>query len=142
MAPAALEPTTPYIHTYIHTYLRIYAHMYVCKYIVCMHVCMYVCMYVCIYLCTHVCIHLCMYICKYVCVYVYKFVYVRMYICANVLYYPGARGGSLATSCTPHLTICLHSCTFVWSSYNIGTEGCVTECSVCAVCKETTAGVR
>jgi len=28
------------------------------------------------------------------------------------LLYPGARGGSLATSYTPHLTMCMHSCTF------------------------------
>jgi len=26
--------------------------------------------------------------------------------------YPGARGGSLASSCTPHLTMSMHSCTF------------------------------
>jgi len=30
----------------------------------------------------------------------------------SVMWYPGARGGSLATHCAPHLTICRHSCTF------------------------------
>jgi len=41
----------------------------------------------------------------------------------NTMYYPGTRGGSLATICTPNLTICRHFFTFVWSSYNIGNRG-------------------
>jgi len=42
-----------------------------------------------------------------------------------MLYYPAVRGGSLATRCTPHLSICRHSYTFVSSSHNIGNRGCL-----------------
>ena len=38
---------------------------------------------------------------------------------AQVLY-PGARGGSRATSCTPHLIMCMLFCSLVWYAYNGG----------------------
>ena len=39
---------------------------------------------------------------------------------SEMLLHPGAHGGSRATSCTPHLIMCMLFCSLVWYAYNGG----------------------